>query len=679
MSKPIPAPIAAPDRMQAVDPAILCDVAIPELGPVLKARRAFEFCDPLTCQTVVNVGLFFDGTNNNMERDYKRPAPSKRYHSNIVRLHNAYPDEESNAVGGVEKFYRFYMPGVGTPFPQIREYGEETFGRAFAKGGQARILWGVLQVYNAIHKAVFENASFLTDDEMAEKIKDYENKVDYHQKDGVFPDDPALDRKGWFAKLTRELTQKLEQQLALKPKPAIPLVSLSVFGFSRGAVQARAFCYWFQDALQDGKFAGIETEIRFLGLFDSVATVGSSDSINKTTPLAEWMVDGHSGWAAEILKSLPKVVQKTVHYIAAHEQRMNFPVTRVKGNNVEEVLYPGMHSDVGGGYGAGAQGKARNGLSSLMSQIPLLHMYKAALLAGVPLLTYDQLQGEIKEDLQVDPQMLQAWNRYMDWSGNKGGDFDEEVYRHYTCYFRWREQMLYRLEQQPFYLAGSPQDQADLQESNNRLKGDLVVARQRTETFASPYGGYERGNPLEQAQREKDRVRREKEYAQANLMQQRAAVAGLPLFPFEIFALKFFDQPQGVPKGAGDLLSDYVHDSLAGFYLAGTVTQLDKDIDTIRVCQARARGQTLNAWQKNLYEPNKEEIDQLAAQSLNCNWSKEDEEAGKRPPVLKNATYPVQTDEYVSDLRMWVIRVQSDSRREGGGYLRARVSFMPKG
>lgn len=42
MSKPIAAPVAAPDRMQAVDPAILCDVAIPELGPVFTARRALE-------------------------------------------------------------------------------------------------------------------------------------------------------------------------------------------------------------------------------------------------------------------------------------------------------------------------------------------------------------------------------------------------------------------------------------------------------------------------------------------------------------------------------------------------------------------------------------------------------------------------------------------------------------
>jgi len=76
MSKPIPAPIAAPDRMQAVDPAILCDVAIPELGPVLKARRAFEFCDPLTCQTVVNVGVFFDGTNNNMHASHHANRPA---------------------------------------------------------------------------------------------------------------------------------------------------------------------------------------------------------------------------------------------------------------------------------------------------------------------------------------------------------------------------------------------------------------------------------------------------------------------------------------------------------------------------------------------------------------------------------------------------------------------------
>nr|WP_232346490.1 DUF2235 domain-containing protein [Cupriavidus sp. USMAA2-4] len=35
-----------------------------------------------------------------------------------------------------------------------------------------------------------------------------------------------------------------------------------------------------------------------------------------------------------------------------------------------------MHSDVGGGYAPGNQGRSRGGHASLLSQIPLVHIYR---------------------------------------------------------------------------------------------------------------------------------------------------------------------------------------------------------------------------------------------------------------------------------------------------------------
>ena len=67
----------------------------------------------------------------------------------------------------------------------------------------------------------------------------------------------------------------------------------------------------------------IDTEIQFLGLFDSVASVGASASLHEQFAL--WMFSGHCSWAAEILLPLPALVTKTVHLMAAHENRMNFP------------------------------------------------------------------------------------------------------------------------------------------------------------------------------------------------------------------------------------------------------------------------------------------------------------------------------------------------------------------
>src|SRR5699024_4877314 len=79
------------------------------------------------------------------------------------------------------------------------------------------------------------------------------------------------------------------------------------------------------------------------------------------------------------------------HFMAAHEQRQSFAVDSIRtpeGNyppNTIEVIYPGMHSDVGGGYPPGDQGKALAGHGELISQITLHDMYAAAIDAGAPL------------------------------------------------------------------------------------------------------------------------------------------------------------------------------------------------------------------------------------------------------------------------------------------------------
>ena len=84
-----------------------------------------------TCTKRIWLGLFFDGTNNNMGRD----KPEKG-HSNIVRLYDAFSDNRS------EGFFKYYIPGLGTRFPEIGENTETSSGKAYGKGGAARIHWG---------------------------------------------------------------------------------------------------------------------------------------------------------------------------------------------------------------------------------------------------------------------------------------------------------------------------------------------------------------------------------------------------------------------------------------------------------------------------------------------------------------------------------------------------------
>ncbi|MBO3268999.1 DUF2235 domain-containing protein, partial [Klebsiella pneumoniae] len=78
--------------------------------------------------------------------------------------------------------------------------------------------------------------------------------------------------------------------------------------------------------------------------------------------------------------------------VSGHEQRLCFPLDSVRRANgkyppcATEVVYPGMHSDIGGGYPPGDQGKGNAEHDGhLLSQIVLHDMYSAAFNCGAPL------------------------------------------------------------------------------------------------------------------------------------------------------------------------------------------------------------------------------------------------------------------------------------------------------
>lgn len=214
----------------------------------------------------------------------------------------------------------------------------------------------------------------------------------------------------------KELEEKLRQRQDSGQKPHILAMRLYIYGFSRGAAEARAFANWLQELTRasgaDGRveyrFAGLPISIEFLGLFDTVAAVGLADS----APFAA----GHMDWADGTMRlpdeaqvqclptTLPEdcaFLKRCVHLISCHEQRASFPLDSIRRRDLDangrrtgpscyrqgtvEYAYPGVHSDVGGGYGVGNQGKAVGGSEFLLSQIALQHMYAEAFDAGAPL------------------------------------------------------------------------------------------------------------------------------------------------------------------------------------------------------------------------------------------------------------------------------------------------------
>jgi hypothetical protein len=655
-----------------------------------------ETCGDKPCSIPIEVGLFFDGTNNHMGRDLsgqrievlsdkdlkkikarakssgkdiqellppppqQRAAPlspMERSHSNVARLFLAYPDDERREHG----YYRYYIQGVGTPFPEIGEYTESAEGKAFAKGGQARIIWGLLQVLNAIHATVSDLSTPLyKDKEVGELTLAYGDSVG-QRADISDPESPVVTHQDWFEKHLN----KLRAALDAKPKPHIPKVTVSVFGFSRGGAEAVAFSHFFNQLLKGGKLAGIDATIRFLGVFDVVASVGGSASVAKTTFMPGAMFDGHWAWANYVDEPVPGCVLNGVHLIAAHEMRMNFPVTRqVGGSTMQEYLYPGAHSDVGGGYAAGEQGKGREGQAALLSQIPLAHMYLAARKAGVPLLPYSEMQGEVRADFEIDANLARAWTAYTNALDKQG----DKLTQHMGLFYRWRAMRLNTLEATASFQASSAQDQEDLSSANMLLKGDLEGLRHRRDSKSSALDH----DPTRPAFGGDYRYR-------MNQWHKIRANNRTPLDQWEKMALAYFDDPRPLPDEVARFFDDYVHDSFASFYLVGEVTEYDKRARVKAVMKEDRK--KLNGFEKKIYDRTMHAREALRKKE--AGEAMTPEEAALAQEAEYGTPYPVMRDEDSGDMFVnftdKLVRTQTATRREGGGYILRRDYYPHSG
>ncbi|MDD2104529.1 T6SS phospholipase effector Tle1-like catalytic domain-containing protein, partial [Pseudomonas putida] len=170
-------------------------------------------------------------------------------------------------------------------------------------------------------------------------------------------------------------------------------IKLYVYGFSRGASAARAFVSWLNQLLTRSEPVlalrlsdlRLPISVEYLGLLDTVASVGLADIV----PGA----NGHMSWA-DGNQELPAstLVKRCLHIVASHEQRLSFPLESIRREqggypaNSVEVIYPGVHSDQGGGYPPGDQGKAVGRDDRLLlSQIALHDLYSDAFAHGAPL------------------------------------------------------------------------------------------------------------------------------------------------------------------------------------------------------------------------------------------------------------------------------------------------------
>lgn len=331
------------------------------------------------CSDVVHISVFFDGTGNNKDKD-----EDKKKWSNPARLwRNARTFIDTQKEDGSN--YAIYASGVGTRFNAELNFFQRTIsvlqdhlglGAGLGLGGARRLDYSEEQLNDTLKQVMIFNAQKAEID-----VSKYVN-----------------DKKAYsFA----EVAKSLDEHRLIKK------INISTFGFSRGAALARAFTnqfMWQCESTCDGLTYGTgkyPIEFKFMGIFDTVASFGlpAANLNNNITFRGRDMV-------------IDERVKMCVHHVAGNELRFAFPVDlihkkngEISNSNWKELVYPGMHSDVGGGYAPGSQNVNDN-----YSRIPLKDMLQEATNAGVRMLSYEELmkdhsqlfeqQFEIKEETQ---------------------------------------------------------------------------------------------------------------------------------------------------------------------------------------------------------------------------------------------------------------------------------------
>lgn len=174
-----------------------------------------------------------------------------------------------------------------------------------------------------------------------------------------------------------------------------------VFGFSRGAAIARMFAgqvhkrgipetLIFNSKRSKFKTKGKQhpVEITMLGVFDTVASFGIPVDIGLNFQQIDLFRDF----------TVAKNVKKAYHLVAFHEGRRAFvPTLMNTAEHVEEIWFPGVHSDVGGGYSQ--YGITNISLDFMMRQATALGLrFDPAQAANVKPNLTDIIHDRVRED-----------------------------------------------------------------------------------------------------------------------------------------------------------------------------------------------------------------------------------------------------------------------------------------
>ena len=282
-------------------------------------------------KSAVTIGIFFDGTLNNIYNTLAKENNTDAFKKYGGAKKTSYYNDKSN-VARLWEFYnsdeRIYIEGAGTIDPESelsksKGRSDHKLGYMFGNGPT-----GIRAKVKSGHKKIIEK--------------------------------------------TRLIIQK-EKNI-----DSVSELTLDVFGFSRGAAEARNFIaeithkaypaikasrnrniyknmfneqVYTAEIPEHGHFGELlaveiftidKITIRFAGLYDTVSSYHPTMSLSP---------DFRNDVTQLKLNNL-STVKNIVHFIAMDEHRINFPITHIRGF---ERQFPGVHSDIGGSYHDGEE------------------------------------------------------------------------------------------------------------------------------------------------------------------------------------------------------------------------------------------------------------------------------------------------------------------------------------
>ena len=281
----------------------------------------------------LTIGLFFDGTGNNKEHTASR----------LMTFNECSAAQQGMSQKEAQCCEDF-----------IGAIHHERFSNSSYRGYYTNIHW-----LNLLYKPV----QMLSENQVTAQVKTYISGIGttVDKSDslvGIGLGTSILDTFEGVVTKTDEAMQGITHAISefmafnLNSDFCIARIQFDIFGFSRGAAAARHFANRVMEqdpviakaiseglrgSFYDGKRSG---EVRFLGLFDTVAAIGGIKNF--------FDINGRSNPGVK-LELRPSVAKKVFQITAINEYRYNFSLNSIKGMWPELAL-PGSHSDIGGGY-----------------------------------------------------------------------------------------------------------------------------------------------------------------------------------------------------------------------------------------------------------------------------------------------------------------------------------------